>query len=216
MMEDNQNKDEQQKNQNNPNLNIYGGNVQFNNGNGNFYNNGNNNQKPDDKPKYSIVTKLTVVEKILNIFGCASILEIVNFFYKSLKKMIEIKNTSSIFDLSNSQIMTNNFIKEEILVCFLIIYIVFWASIRGMVKYENAKPLFSGFGICGVDHKLSVFHIHDLRCPICGGKAKFEYIKSNGKKIPVIRCKRNHDHVKIFDITSLKHYDDKSKNKKNK
>lgn len=91
---------------------------------------------------------------------------------------------------------------------------IFFLSLRRITKKETRHPLFLNHAISGKGKRITIEKVHIRECPICGGKMKYynkpvewrEILRNDGsikkevtKKIPVLECKRNHEHCYPVD-----------------
>lgn len=100
-----------------------------------------------------------------------------------------------------------------IFVILSFLFILFF-SLRRIAKKQIRVPLILNYAISGYERRLTLEKIHIAECPKCGGKMKYynkpvEWIDkhySDGrtkrevtKRIPVLECKRNHEHCYVVD-----------------
>lgn len=96
----------------------------------------------------------------------------------------------------------------------LVILFTAFISLRRIAKKQIRIPLFWDFAINGYGKRITIEKIHVDKCPQCGGKMIYynkpvEWIDkyySDGKtkreitkRIPVLECKRNHEHFYMVD-----------------
>lgn len=125
-----------------------------------------------------------------------------------------IKNTLNIlkgkFQIeSNYSIQVYSFTFIALVLLFLLVF-----SLRRIAKKQIRIPLFLNYAISGYGKRLAIEKIHIAECPQCGGKMRYynkpvEWIDkhySDGKtkreitkRIPVLECKRNHEHCYAVD-----------------
>lgn len=94
---------------------------------------------------------------------------------------------------------------------FIAVILVFGIvmSLCRLTKYQLRRPLFLGWALSGVGHRITLEKIRAGACPQCGGVMRYynkptewtDYVYTNGKKrrevterVPALECRRNPRH----------------------
>lgn len=172
--------------------------------NGNIINN-NNSDSPDTRATYipepkwrspltlAVLSWVSFIIAVLGLFPLGKLFENVwNLFKGNIEDMVDFPTQTYLI----------------IIVILTFLFIVFF-SLRRIVKKQIRVPLILNYAISGFEGSIVVEKIHISKCPICGGKMKYynkpiewrEVMRSDGsvkrevmRKIPVLECKRNHEH----------------------
>ncbi|MDD4850756.1 MAG: hypothetical protein PHO10_08660 [Gemmiger sp.] len=125
-----------------------------------------------------------------------------------------IRNALNIFK-GNFQLESNSSTQiDSIVFAVLVILFVLFFSLRRIAKKQIRIPLIFNYAINGYGKRITIEKINIDECPQCGGKMRYynkpvEWIDthySDGrtkrevtKRIPVLECKRNHEHCYSVD-----------------
>lgn len=142
---------------------------------------------------------LTWVSVFIGILGVMPIGQIINSALNVLKGNYEASVNLNV---------------QMLIFAFFVILFLLLISLRRIVKKEIRIPLIWNLAINGYGKRITIERIHTDKCPRCGGKMKYynkavEWVDkyySDGKtkreivkKIPVLECKRNHEHFYQID-----------------
>lgn len=144
---------------------------------------------------------LSWISVIIGIFGLIPVNQIIKYALNILKGNIQVRENSSVQ------------LYSIIFVILVFLFILFFC-LRRIAKKQIRIPLILNYAISGYGERLTIERIYIAECPQCGGKMRYynkpvEWIDkhySDGKtkreitkRIPVLECKRNHEHCYVVD-----------------
>ncbi len=124
-----------------------------------------------------------------------------------------VRYIRTVFSGSLESLNTNDMQISLLTFVALSMLFIITLTVRRIAKLQTRHPLICNFAISGYGRKIVIEKIY-AKCPKCGGKMRYynkpieweKKIYSDGKvkrevtkRIPVLECKRNHDHYYVVD-----------------